>query len=65
MDMMIHLGGEHGLDEILDIAEHDSKSFSRSSRTCQRLDLNALHDGSQALVSRTVEDGFEAALVDA
>ena len=37
-----HTGGEHALDEILDIAEHHSVSFCATLLACQRLDLDTL-----------------------
>jgi hypothetical protein len=64
VDMVIRLGSKHGLDEISDIAKDDSKSFGRWSRACKRLDLDALYNGGQVLAGRTIEDGFEGALIN-
>lgn len=59
MNVVICLGGQHGLHKVLDVAEDDSEPFAGRSGACQWLDLDALHDGSQGLPRRTIEYCFE------
>jgi hypothetical protein len=63
--MVIGLRGEHGLDEVLDVAKDNSESFARCSRACEGFDLDTLYDGSQALAGRAIEDCLEGALINA